>query len=112
VRQILGDIQKSTNKVVMSTEEVTKGVAAAIELGTQAGQTIAALTENLEDTARAAAQIVASAGQQATGMTQILQAMKNVDQVTKQSLAAIRQVEQAAQNLNDLGTQLNGLVGT
>src|SRR5262249_12073012 len=29
VRQILGEIQKGTNKAVLSTEEVTKGVAAA-----------------------------------------------------------------------------------
>src|SRR5205814_8058379 len=29
VRQILGEIQKATNKAVLSTEEVSKGVAAA-----------------------------------------------------------------------------------
>jgi methyl-accepting chemotaxis protein len=44
-------------------------------------------------------------------MTQIVQAMKNADQVTKQNLAGGGQVEQAAQNLNALGTQLNGLIG-
>jgi PAS domain S-box-containing protein len=110
VRQILGDIQKATTRTVLSTEEVTRGVAAAIKLGTQAGETLTTLTETLADTARAAAQIVASAGQQATGMAQIHQAMKNIDQVTRQNLAAIRQTEQAAQNLNDLGTQLARLL--
>src|SRR5207249_7265034 len=60
VRQILGDIQKATNTAVLSTEEVTKGVARAIKLGTQAGETIAALTETLSETTRAVAQIVAS----------------------------------------------------
>jgi PAS domain S-box-containing protein len=112
VRQILGDIQKATNTAVLSTEEVSKGVASAIKLGTQAGETITALTEALADTAQAAAQIVASAGQQATGMAQIDQAMKNIDQVTRQNLAAIRQTEDTAQNLNALGTRLAGLVGT
>jgi methyl-accepting chemotaxis protein len=106
VRQILGDIQKATTRTALSTEEVTRGVASAIKLGTQAGETLTALTEMLADTARAAAQIVASAGQQATGMAQIHQAMRNIDQVSKQNLAAIRQTEQAAQNLNELGTQL------
>jgi methyl-accepting chemotaxis protein len=110
VRQNLGDIQKATNKAVLSTEEVTKGVAAAIKLGTQAGETIAALTEALTGTAQAAAQIVASAGQQATGMAQINQAMRNIDQVAKQNVTAIRQVEQAAQNLSALGTHLSKLV--
>jgi PAS domain S-box-containing protein len=106
VRQILGEIQKATNKTVLATEEVTRGVASAIKLGSQAGETIASLTETLADTARAAAQIVASAGQQATGMAQIGQAMKNIDLVTKQNLTATRQAEQAAQNLNEIGNQL------
>ncbi len=109
VRQILGEIQKATNKTVLSTEEVTRGVASAIKLGTQAGETIAALADTLAETARAATQIVASAGQQATGMAQIHQAMKNIDQVAKQNLAAMRQAEQAAQNLNELGTRLAAL---
>src|SRR3954451_7037244 len=34
----------------------------------------------------------------------------DIDQVTKQNVAGMRQVEQAAQNLNSLGTQLAGLV--
>jgi hypothetical protein len=32
--------------------------------------------------------------------------MRNIDQVAKQNLSAMRQTEQAAQNLNALGTQL------
>jgi PAS domain S-box-containing protein len=110
VRQILGDIQKGTHTAVLSTEEVTRGVAGAIKMGTQAGETIASLADMLGDTAQAAAQIVASAGQQATGMAQIDQAMKNIDQVARQTLAAIRQSEEAAQNLNALGTRLAGLI--
>jgi methyl-accepting chemotaxis protein len=109
VRQILGEIQKATNTAVLSTEDVTTGVAAAIQLGGQVRETITTLAGALEATAQAAAQIVASAGQQATGMAQIHQAMKNIDQVAKQNLVAMRQAEQAAQNLNALGTQLTEL---
>src|SRR5207253_5050536 len=43
VRQILGEIQKATNTAVLSTEEVTRGVASAIKVGGQAGQTINSL---------------------------------------------------------------------
>ncbi len=109
VRQILGEIQKATNAAVLSTEEVTKGVAAAIQAGGLSNQTIHSLGEALADAAQASAQIVASAGQQATGMAQISQAMKNLDQVAGQNLVATRQVEQAARNLNGLGEQLAGL---
>lgn len=111
VRQILGEIQKATNTAVLSTEEVTKGVASAAKIAGQGGQTIKALTDTLSEAAQATAQIVASAGQQATGMAQIHQAMKNIDQVARQNLAAMRQAEQAAQNLTALGGQLTELVG-
>ncbi len=111
VRRILGVVQKATTAAVLSTEGVTKGVAAAIKLGTQAGDTIAALAETLAQTAQAVAQIVASAGQQATGLAQVQQAMKNIDQVARQSAAAIRQAEQAAHDLNGLGVQLAKLIG-
>ncbi|WP_422929895.1 methyl-accepting chemotaxis protein [Singulisphaera sp. PoT] len=109
VRQILGEIQKATNTAVLSTEEVTKGVASAIKMGAESGVTINSLADTLTDVSQASAQIVASAGQQATGMSQINLAMKNLDQVARQYLVATRQVEQAAQNLNSLGTQLAGL---
>jgi PAS domain S-box-containing protein len=110
VRQILGEIQKATNKAVLSTEEVTRGVDAALKLGLQADETINTLAQTLGDTAQTAAQIVASSGQQATGMTQIHQAMRNIDQVAKQNLVATRQAEQAAQSLNVLGTELANLI--
>src|SRR3954451_1064625 len=108
---MLGEIHNATNTAVLSTEEVTKGVAAAIDVADQSGQTIQVLADTLADAAQAAVQIVASAGQQATGMVQISQAMKNIDQVARQNLAAMRQAEQAARNLNELGNQLSRLIG-
>jgi methyl-accepting chemotaxis protein len=109
VRQILGEIQKATNTAVLSTEEVTKGVAAALRVGEQAVETIKALAEALTDAARAAAQIVASAGQQATGMAQIHQAMQNIDQAARQTAAATRQAAQVAADLNELALGLRKL---
>jgi methyl-accepting chemotaxis protein len=111
VRQILGEIQKATNTAVLSTEEVTKGVAGAIKVGSQAGETIKTLAETLADTARAVTQIAASVGQQATGMVQIHQAMKNIDTVAKQNTVATRQAAQAAENLNVLGSKLARFIG-
>jgi methyl-accepting chemotaxis protein len=110
VRQILGEIQKATNTAVLSTEEVTKGVAGAIKVGGQASDTIKTLAETLTDTARAVTQIAASVGQQATGLAQIHQAMRNIDQVAKQNTVATSQAAQAAANLNQLGTKLTALI--
>jgi methyl-accepting chemotaxis protein len=62
--------------------------------------------------AQAAAQISASAGQQSTGMSQIRQAIGNIQQAAQQNLAATRQAEAAAQELNRVGSNLLDLVGT
>jgi len=110
VRQILGEVQQATNTAVMSTEQGTKAVAAATEVVGQADETIKTLADTVAESARAASQIVASAGQQASGVTQINQAMRNIDAATKQTLASTRQAEQAAHDLNAIGTRLTELI--
>lgn len=110
VRQILGDIQRATNGAVMATEDGTKSVNATMKLMVQAGDTIRSLSEALEKSAQSADQIAAAANQQTIGMSQIHQAMKNIDQVTNQSIAATRQVDTAVQGLNQAGMRLKELM--
>jgi methyl-accepting chemotaxis protein len=112
VRRLLGEIQRSTSAAVMATEQGTKQTAAAVRQVNSAGEIISQLATVVDEAAQAAAQIVASAGQQALGMDQIRQAIANIHDATQQNLTATRQSETAAQNLNDLGTQLVGMVGT
>jgi methyl-accepting chemotaxis protein len=112
VRQILGEIQKATSSTVMATEEGTKSVTAAIQTAERAGETIRTLSEAASEAAQAAVQIVASSTQQATGIAQINVAMKNIKQVTDQTLTATRQTERAAQDLNSLATRLKELLAS
>jgi methyl-accepting chemotaxis protein len=111
VRRLLSDIQRSTSAAVMATEQGTKQTAAAVRQVNQAGEVITQLATVVEEAAQAAAQIVASAGQQALGMDQIRQAIANIHDATQQNLTATRQSETAAQDLNELGTKLVGMVG-
>jgi methyl-accepting chemotaxis protein len=111
VRQILGEIQRATTAAVMNTEQGTKFVTAGAKQAAEAGETIRALSDAVTEASQAAAQIVASASQQAAGMAQIRQAMTNVHEATQQNLAATRQAEAAAQDLNTLGVGLLELVG-
>jgi methyl-accepting chemotaxis protein len=110
IRQILGAIQKSTNSAVIVTEEGVKSVNTAVLAANLAGDTIKTLADTIAEAAQAAAQIAASAGQQTTGMSQINQAMRSVDQATTQGLASTKQAEQAARDLNALGTRLKELL--
>jgi methyl-accepting chemotaxis protein len=110
VRQILGHIQKATHSAVMTTEEGTKGVASATRVVSQAGASIQALGDILAQASLTAAQIAASANQQATGIGQIRQAMRDVNQSAQQALSSTRQTERAVQDLNTMGLKLKGLL--
>ncbi len=112
VSRILGDIQRATSAAVMATEQGSKQTASATRQVAEAGEIIANLAEVASDASQTASQIAASAGQQAIGMEQIRQAISNIHDATQQHLTATRQSEEAAQNLNSLGTRLVSLVGS
>jgi methyl-accepting chemotaxis protein len=110
IRQILVEIQKATNSAVMATEEGTKRVGDAVGVVHRAGGTIKTLVDAVDEAAQAAAQIAASADQQATGMSHIHLAMKNINEVTFRTLDSTKQTERAARDLNKLAEELKGLL--
>ncbi len=109
-RAILSDIQKATNATVMATEEGTRGVEKGAQLAARAQTAIAQLYAVIEESAQAAAQMVAGGRQQVTGVEQIALAMQSINQATVQNLASTRQAERAAQNLNGLAGSLTEVV--
>ncbi len=109
VRLILGEIQKATNTAVMATEHGTKSVNVAANIVTEAGQMITRLAETISESARLANQISASSGQQSAGVTQLNNAIKDIDRITSHNLAAVRQIEVEAQNLSSLSAELSEL---
>jgi len=110
VRSILGDIQKATSAAVMATEQGSKAVDSGVKLSAQVRESIAALADSIEEAARAATQIAASAQQQMVGMDQVALAMQNIKQASVQNVAGTKQSETAAQSLQDLGLKLKRLV--
>lgn len=110
VRRILIDIQTATNTAVIGMEDGARSVGRALERVNEAGETIRQLEGIISDAARLAAQIAASAGQQRVGMQQIHDAMHHIEITSSQNLAAIRQAEQAAKDLNDLGKRLQAML--
>ncbi len=110
VRQILGQIQKSTNGAVMATEQGTKSVDEAMRIVNEADDAIRLLVETIIEAAQASTAISTSAGQQVMGMSQIQSAMRNINQATSQNLASTQQAEQAARNLEFIGSRLRVLL--
>lgn len=110
VRTILETIQKATNSAVYSTEQSIKAMIEAISTTQQADDTIKMLAQMIAHASTSSAQILASAGQQATGMSQIGQAMVHINQVATQNLKATAQTDQAARDLDVLGRRLTELL--
>ena len=111
VRTILNDIQKATNAAVMATEQGSKAVEAGEKQSVEAGEAISSLADSIAESANAAAQIAATSRQQMVGMDQVALAMENIREASNLGVASTHQTEQSAQNLNELGQRLMGLVG-
>jgi methyl-accepting chemotaxis protein len=106
VRAILGDIQKGINSSVLLTEEAVKRVDSGKQQADVADRTIRQMAEGIQQSVQAFQQIVAGAGQQQVGFSQVMQAVRDIGQASQQSAASTRQLEKAAVNLTALGQQL------
>jgi methyl-accepting chemotaxis protein len=110
VRSILGDIQKGINTSVMLTEEAVKRVETGKQQADIADRTIREMSENIQGSVQAFQQIVAGSNQQQIGFTQVMQAVRDIGEASKQSAGGTRQLEKAAMNLTALAQQLQKTV--
>jgi methyl-accepting chemotaxis protein len=110
VRGILNEIQRATQGAVMAAEQGVKSSEAGVGVAAKAGEAIRFLSDSLTESAQSAQQILVSAQQQVAGMDQVALAMQNIKQASTQNMASTRQVERAAQDLNELAQRLRALV--
>ncbi len=111
VRDILSEIQRGVNTVVMATEEGLKGADAGVRLTGRAGEALQKLAARVLESTQAAVQIATAAHQQLVGMEQIAQVMQGIQQVTSQNLAAAQHLQQAVGELNRLAGELQDTAG-
>ncbi len=109
-RQILGEIQRLADRAVLATEDGTRSMAAAVESLGRAGTTLTTLLDAITSWTDTAGQIAQGAAQQAQGLSQISHAVKNISDAANQNLASTRQTDEAARNLELLGSRLKQLV--
>jgi len=110
VRSILSDIQKATSATVMATEKGSKAVEAGVEQSAEAASSIASLTDSISESMKASEQIEASSREQSAGTDQIATAMQSINEASTQTAEGLRQLESAAQSLEDTGRKLKALV--
>lgn len=106
VRDILNEIQQTTNTAVMVTEQGTKGVDNGMTLVERAGEAIRELTATIGEASNAAIQIAASTRQQTVGVDQLSEAMQNIRDMTATNLSSTMRVERAARELNQVSRRM------
>lgn len=99
VRQMLDDVQSATEKAVLATEEGTKKVDHGVGLIQSAGTTMASLQGVIETTTLASHQIVASIRQQNLGISQVTDAMSDINKVTTQFVTSSGQIKRSVEDL-------------
>lgn len=109
VRTILHDIERASRESTSLIEEGTRRAQSGLELSLKAGQSISILDGAINQSSTAARQIAASSRQQAAGVEQIWQAMKEIDRTVNESASGVRQLEQASKNMKTLSDELIAL---
>jgi methyl-accepting chemotaxis protein len=80
-----------------------------MELADKAGQTIGMLDGAIAESSTAAKQIAASTRQQAVGVDQIWQAMREIDKIVNEGASGIRQLEGASKNIKEMADTMTAL---
>jgi len=96
IRQIIHEIQGETNSAIMSIEGSTQWVKKGLEM--------------IEETAKSAKEISIATQQQKFASEQVVQAMREIDSVTKQFVTSTRQTAASATQLNTLSDELKRAV--
>jgi methyl-accepting chemotaxis protein len=112
VQSILTDIQRATDAAVTVTHDGTRGVESGTVLANEAGQVIHRIASEVEAEAQVNQQMAAAANQQTAGMRQVSDAMLSIQQATNETLASIRQAEQAARDMHELASALQSAVAS
>ncbi|MBF0595722.1 MAG: methyl-accepting chemotaxis protein, partial [Candidatus Omnitrophica bacterium] len=92
IRQLITEIQAETNATVMGIEDSLKWVARGVEM--------------IRETAGTAKEISIATQQQRTASDQTVQAMQNINTVTKQFAVSTKQAAESAAALSDLSQKL------
>ncbi|MBF0387249.1 MAG: methyl-accepting chemotaxis protein [Candidatus Omnitrophica bacterium] len=92
IRQLITEIQSETNATVMGIEDSLKWVARGVEM--------------IRETAGSAKEISIATQQQRTASDQTVQAMQNINSVTRQFAESTKQAAASAVALSDLAKQL------
>ncbi len=106
IKSIIDEIQAETNGTIMATEESTKEVHRGMELATNAGESLESILSVVAENTNAAKEISVATQQQKSASDQVVVAMTNISEASKQQAAGASQTAKATEELNEAASEL------
>ena len=110
VRKLLSDIQKATNAAVLATEEGTRKAEEGQVFADKASQIIEDLGEVIQRSAEAGQLINETTLQQETGVTQVAEAMIEIDQTVRANAESMSELQAVTDKLDNTAASLGEMV--
>lgn len=110
ITNILADIQKAAQDVILASEQVTKAAEVGIQQTLDSGETIRTLAQSLAEATASVTSLTRTSQRQLTEMEQVTQAMQQIDEASRANLQSVEQIERAIQSLAQVSAGLEQLV--
>lgn len=111
VKELITELQSSTSKAVMATEEGIKAVEEGTQLAGKTGETITNVMSVISMTTDSAKQISLATQQQQSASEQSITAIREIDKLAEQSAASSRELAASAAELDRLTSGLRQILG-
>src|SRR5215207_1204693 len=112
VKGVIAEIQQATNAAVLAAEEGGKEVERGVELAHRAGQVMDSIVMVAERTAQSAAEIGLATAQQQSASEQVVETMRDIAEVARQTALGSRQMAESAATLTGIADRLHGIVAS
>jgi len=110
VRQLLSDIRDATASAVVATEEGLANVHEGQKLASVVGDIMETIEDVIQQTSDASKLIANASRQQRAGVSQVADAMVNIDEATRSSASAMHDVGDIVGGVTDTGRTIKGLL--
>ncbi|MEE4354960.1 MAG: methyl-accepting chemotaxis protein [Desulfococcaceae bacterium] len=111
IRAKIDEIQHAANRMVITSENGSKGIAEGIEMFEQTRKHFHEILSGAEETSNAARQISFSTQQQKTAATQVVSALRDIADGADQTSLSIQQISFIVSRLKDFSDNLQQLMG-
>jgi methyl-accepting chemotaxis protein len=104
------EIMDTVNRLVLASEKSSRGIREGLDYALQTVTMLSDVVAGAEATADASKQISLSTQQQQTASTQVVIALRDIEEGTRQSSSAMQQISTIAKDLTELADNLKVLV--